>query len=241
VRCSSPSVQQSKSKNGLVGSPIMVASVGGNDLSVSDPSVSMDSDGGFFVAWIALSQSPHGDVIEVRAFDNTGTALASAFTASDVAYVSDYHNLKIASRPDGSGAVFVFTVTGDIGLGGTEFGRVSTTALIGQVQGKPTHGIGDEIDPDVAVYPDGSFVKGRTLYVIGTNDADNIDVNFDGTNVIVTENGTQTFVIAYSKLMALTINGYGGNDTITNQTGISSTTGLLATINGGDGNDTLSG
>ena len=79
------------------------------------------------------------------------------------------------------------------------------------------------------------FVKKRELFVLGTNSADNIDVSFDGANVIVTEGGVQKFVIAFSKLMRMTINGYDGNDTITNETA------LPSTIKGGNGNDVLIG
>jgi Ca2+-binding RTX toxin-like protein len=376
------------SKNGNVSSPIVVETSSGNETAVFEPSVSMDTSGGFYVAWIG--ELSNAEVIKVRAFDASGTALGSAFAASNSGGVTFYGGLEIAARPDGSSAVFAFTVRGDVGIGNTQFGRTSTTALIGQVHSKQPHSfsgvVGDEIDPDVAVYADGSFiisgesvrsesasdgtpidfsgyvqrydangnavgrdialsgtlpgvaeqkhiqsisidatsdggfaaafmqtvdgassvyaskfrpdgvedptgpakvadvfalttsvgvdgdgnavvgyvsapdgnslsgephlqqmqiqsifVKRRTLYVIGTNDADNIDVAFDGQDVIVSEGGSQKFVIAYSKLMAVALYGYGGNDTISNETGISSTTGLVATINGGDGSDTLSG
>jgi len=96
--------------------------------------------------------------------------------------------------------------------------------------------------PANAAPADGSPVTSHVsadgiLVVIGGSDSDTIAVTTDGTNIIVTANGSTLTTKTVASLTGLRLNGKGGNDVIT----VDSAVLLPATLLGGAGNDSLVG
>ena len=148
-------------KSGGVSGPTVVASLPAPASALTTPSVSMDSGGGFFVAWIQWDDDG-GVSIQARAFDAAGAPRAAQFAAVSLTAVESMSGseLEIDSRPDGSGAVVIYTEIDGIGRAHPQFGLMTTSAAIGG-----THGIESAFGDSgggraVAVYPDGSFVLG---------------------------------------------------------------------------------
>jgi Ca2+-binding RTX toxin-like protein len=79
---------------------------------------------------------------------------------------------------------------------------------------------------------DFAFTRGSELYLLGTPEDELLSVKKSGDKIIATRSRTSRSFDA-SKISALTINAYGDDDDIINQTG------LRATIQGGNGNDTI--
>ncbi|HEV2293640.1 MAG TPA: hypothetical protein VGR35_07280 [Tepidisphaeraceae bacterium] len=143
------------SKAGVVSAAQQVSrALAGAESGVYEPAVSMDARGGFFVAWRQSDSDADVDRLQVRAFDTAGVPRAPEFTASS-AERSVIYDIDIAARPDGSGAVFTHVVFSE-GPTGVRFGRVTTSAQVGELGGPP--GSTEEKASAVAVHPDGSFV-----------------------------------------------------------------------------------
>src|SRR5688572_12200992 len=97
------------SKAGVVSSPVQVDSLDAAnfDQRMFSPAVSMDASGGFFLGWMEdLDRDDHE--VHSRAYDAAGTPRAAEFSTSPSAPFSDVSSLDIASKPDGSGAIFVY-------------------------------------------------------------------------------------------------------------------------------------
>jgi Ca2+-binding RTX toxin-like protein len=150
------------SKTDVVSPRQRIDQTSGDEAEFFWPSVSMDAAGGFFVGWIAYPDTGHVDTIHLRAFDATGAARAAEFVATGTTSVEDtFSQLDVAANPDGSGAVFSFSRIVSIPYFDTiEYGRVSTTALLGEVQG--VAGAAGFPAANVATHVDGSFVIGFT-------------------------------------------------------------------------------
>jgi hypothetical protein len=79
-----------------------------------------------------------------------------------------------------------------------------------------------------------AVMKGRELYVLGKDEAETIRVSVDGGRLVVHMEGAfRTFDA--SAVEGISINGFGGNDLIVNETDVP------CTLVGGDGRDTLRG
>jgi Ca2+-binding RTX toxin-like protein len=120
----------------------------------ADVAVSMDGQGGFFVAWLSMDTGTHE--LQVRAFDANGAARDPTFTAHrQFAAFSEVGDLDLAAKQDGSGAVFAYEFTGSDGaVRRVDFGRVSASALVGGMQAIPFN---DVSTPAVTIHADGSF------------------------------------------------------------------------------------
>ncbi|MGB7161082.1 MAG: hypothetical protein WBD40_23675 [Tepidisphaeraceae bacterium] len=84
------------------------------------------------------------------------------------------------------------------------------------------------------VASDVAVLDGSELYVFGTEADDAIDVSTDAGSLLVTR-GTRVRTFDPAQVTALSVNGFGGDDTITNNTA------LPSTLHGGDGKDTITG
>ena len=147
------------SKTGVASMPTLIASEG---VFAAEPSVSMDSSGGYFLGWVQEPQANADITAQVQAFDAGGTARGLAFTVAWTDDLDSIDQLDIDANPDGSGAVFAAVQTGEGADDSITFGRVSTTALIGTL-GSFHSGL-NEGSPSVAVNSDGSFEIGYTTF-----------------------------------------------------------------------------
>jgi Ca2+-binding RTX toxin-like protein len=152
------------SKEGVVAAPQQVATVTRpSDAAaafLSDPAVSMDSGGDFFLGWNRNVDfgTDWIDAIHLRAFNADGTPRGDEIVVTEHRSISTFlHELDVASKPDGSGAVFAYDESGEI-LGNVWVGRVSVDELLGNQS--LVRGDGQIGWPDVAVHEDGSFLVG---------------------------------------------------------------------------------
>ena len=141
------------SRTGTVGRTVRVADVVsefGGTLSVS-----MDSGGGFFLAWHVPDD--RDGFTHARAYDPSGEARAEPFVIAPPPGLHFNGPTQIVSLPDGSGAVFArdFGLTVGLGTIGTVvFGRTSTSAILNTGSIREPY---DVSGPSIAVQPDGSF------------------------------------------------------------------------------------
>lgn len=160
------------SSDGVASAPVAVA---GADFVFRQPSISMDSAGGFFLGWVRQEQpaDPQSDAqfpveVKVQAFDSGGASRAAPVT---IATVGDsavgVFNVNVAAKPDGSGAVFALTYVFEGASDDVKYGQVSTTALNGTAHSIKSDTETDdpnENNPDLAVNADGSFELAYTTY-----------------------------------------------------------------------------
>jgi hypothetical protein len=86
----------------------------------------------------------------------------------------------------------------------------------------------------VSTTADFASLQNGLLRVAGTAADESISVALSGADVVVTR-GTETRAFAAAEVNVLLVDGFDGNDTITNDTS------LKATLRGGDGDDTIFG
>lgn len=142
-------------------------------------------------------------------------------------YVSRY---DLAGRLDPSGDVKIASVAArQTAIGAADTGDIVAAYLKGP---------DDTQLPGVLHFrhmrADSAYIKRAELFVLGTDAADSIRIAPDGGRIVVFRGGTfKTFDA--SLIANLTVNGYGGNDSIKNETA------LRCTLSGGNGSDTLTG
>jgi Ca2+-binding RTX toxin-like protein len=98
------------------------------------------------------------------------------------------------------------------------------------------------VNLDLAATPGGQTGDGQAdaVFLNGTNGADQVSVGSSASNIFVTGLAAVVQISAVeASLDQLTINGLGGDDTI--NAGFIKTNVVALTLNGGDGNDTLTG
>jgi len=79
-----------------------------------------------------------------------------------------------------------------------------------------------------------TYIRKTELYVLGTESADSLRVTRESDSIVV-HRGDKTQSFAAAAVAALSMAGYGGNDTLINETD------LRCTLAGGDGSDTITG
>jgi hypothetical protein len=146
------------SKDGVVSPRQLIDQGSPDEDSFSVPSVSMDASGGFFVSWISYLSTGHNDTVRVRAFDAAGNPRSAEFAVGPDSDLDFFNSVDIAAKADGSGAVIAFNRFGE-GAESIDYGLVSTTALIGELNHNGGRFIGG---PELALYGDGSFVMAFT-------------------------------------------------------------------------------
>src|SRR4051812_27241752 len=109
------------SSAGVVSTPTLIDSIG------RDPDVSMDSSGGYFLAYIGSEMND----VRVEAFDSGGVSKAPMFGTFGVSNTNGIGPVHIATRPDGTGAVVTAFETFEGADDNVAFARVSTTAMLG--------------------------------------------------------------------------------------------------------------
>ena len=160
------------SNDGEVSQPAVVSDPTRNS---DDAAVSMDARGNYFVGWTQqydlatlegsvhirrLTQTvPRGP--DIKAAAAKGSRHGGGEASIEVV---GFSSLAIAARPDGSGAVYSFTLEPAEGFDFVRFGRVGLSATIGKL-GSISGVVPPVIPgaPDVAVHADGSFVISYTL------------------------------------------------------------------------------
>ncbi len=86
----------------------------------------------------------------------------------------------------------------------------------------------------VSLTTDFATIQNDQLAITGTAGDDSISIAVDGSNLIVTR-GTETRTFSAAEVGSIRVDGFDGNDTITNGTL------LPSTLEGGDGDDTIFG
>jgi hypothetical protein len=190
------------------------------------PSVAMDADGDFIVAWESTDQDGSGDGIYAQRYAVSGPLQIIGTSGSDSIYVkSDPTNINIWINHDpASDPADVTRTVASITSISVNGGLGDDTLTLDFTNGNPI--------PTGGLTLDGS-AGNDLLKVIGTAGPDTISVN--GTQVLF--GGT---VIAYSAIEQITINTNAGDDTVTIDfaTGNPIPAGGL-NIDGGTGADTL--
>jgi len=161
------------SSGGVASAPVVVAT---NVHVGSQPSISMDSTGGFFLAWIEEDTDTSDILLQVQAFDSSGIARAAAFTATSLDHLKGMGDPDIASSPDGSSAVVAADQTFESADDNVTFARVNTNAILGAAT--DINSALNESSPSVAVNPDGSFEIGYLTYnKVGGSGGDAVDLS----------------------------------------------------------------
>jgi Ca2+-binding RTX toxin-like protein len=162
-------------------------------------------DGGFVAVYEKRADlsDPNSNVVLALQYDKTGKQLGKPVELGRGAQPNT-QNIYTAVGADASGSIVAAWM--DPADGSVRYRRLATQ--------------------------DFAFTRGSELYLLGTPENEVLSVTKSGDKIIATRSRTSRTFDA-SKISALTINAYGENDTIINETG------LRASIQGGDGSDII--
>ncbi len=176
--------------------------------------------------------APASGLIEARARTQTAFGADTVLRAFDSSGKELTHNDNSSSSTVDSRIQFSVTKGKTYYIGVSGAGKSPLAYLPAKGTGATSGSTGDYV-----VALDGEFasVSGGVLTVTGTSNGDRISISKSGSNYHVKRNGS-VLSVATSGIKSLLIKGNGGNDTIAVGSGV-----VAASIDGGSGNDTLKG
>ena len=137
-----------------VGDEFQVNTYTPNYQRVSD--VAMRGDGSFLVVWRSLAQDFSDEGVYARIFDSGGLPIGDDFQVAAMT-VGDQEDARVAATPDG----FVVVWESELGDGNNEGVLLQRYDAVGAAVGGETvvnsFTFGDQVNPDVAVAPDGTM------------------------------------------------------------------------------------
>jgi Ca2+-binding RTX toxin-like protein len=146
------------SKAGVMGTPFDVLPPIADEGGYSLPAISLDDNGGFFLAYLGASDNVVDDgAIRVQAFDGNNAPLDDSFQFRAFGISESFDNVEIEAYADGSGAIVATGTLGGEGPTAVEFARVSASAIVGE---RTSLGGGSTSFPSIAIHADKSFVLG---------------------------------------------------------------------------------
>ncbi len=203
----------------------------------SDPAVAALAGGGFVVAWNSYLQDGSSFGIYAQRYDAAGRATGGEFLVNS--YTSSDQYLPAITALNGGGFVITWQSYGQEGSGGGIYGQRydATGHAAGGEFHVDSYSQFDQINPAVAALADGGFIVTWQSYNQDGSGAGIYAQRYDaaGEQVGLKVSGTaagDVLNVGYQWL--LTVDGAGGNDTITGGSGDDN---LL----GGAGNDVLTG